>query len=139
MLKQLSLFKGKRQRGVKQPSAKEFATHVMIADTLRRWGTAGWRWTHLPFGEKRNVITGARLKRMGVQRGWPDFLLCSPFPATAHFLEIKRHGGGLSPEQEELQQWFVVNGYPYEVADNYGDAIKILKDWGAVRSTIEVQ
>jgi hypothetical protein len=38
----------------------------------------GWQWTHLPFGEKRSAVTGARLKRMGTKRGWPDFILLSP-------------------------------------------------------------
>jgi hypothetical protein len=138
MFAQLSLFKGKRQRGVKAPPAKEFATHVMIADALRRWGTRGWRWTHLPFGEKRSPRTGARLKRMGTQKGWPDLVLLCPFPPQLHMLEIKRKGEKLRPEQEDLCEWCKANGYIYETADNFKDALAILSDWGAVRTRVEV-
>ena len=35
--RQLSLFEGKRQRGVAAPPPKEFATHCALADLLRRW------------------------------------------------------------------------------------------------------
>lgn len=130
---QLPLF-GKRRRTGR--GSKEFNTHVMVADILQRWGTTGWRWTHLPFGENRNPVTGARLKRMGTKRGWPDFILCSPYPAKAHFLELKRKGGVLSDEQLDLMQWFKANEYAYEVADNFKDAIDILKQWGAVRASV---
>ena len=40
--RQLSLFKGKRQRGVAAPPPKEFATHCALADLLRRWTMPGW-------------------------------------------------------------------------------------------------
>jgi hypothetical protein len=52
------------------PAAKEFSIHCAIADVVRRWCRPDWVWTHLPFGEHRSAITGARLKRMGVNRGW---------------------------------------------------------------------
>jgi hypothetical protein len=138
MVGQLSLFGGKRQRGLRPPKAKEFVLHVLVADILRKWGTTGWRWTHLPFGEKRNVITGARLKRMGAQRGWPDFILLSPYPPTVHFLELKREGAALTDEQGELSEWLLLHGYKYAVADNFRDAVNILRDWGAVRASVAI-
>jgi hypothetical protein len=142
---QLTLF-GKRQR--KKRAAPEFNLHVLIADILNRWGTPDWRWTHLPFGEHRNAITGARLKRMGTKRGWPDFVLLSPrehlvdgevwrWPfGKAHFLELKRKGAQLSDDQAELGAWLMDNGYPYRVADNFDEALTILKCWGAVRVSV---
>lgn len=130
---QLLLF-GKRRRTGR--GSKEFNLHVMVADILARWGTTGWRWTHLPFGENRNPVTGARLKRMGTQRGWPDFILCSPYPPKAHFLELKRQGGELSDEQRKLMLWFKANGYEYEVASNFKVALDTLKMWGAVRASV---
>lgn len=129
---QLTLFRKQRR----PRAAPEFNLHVLIANILRRWGSKGWDWTHLPFGEHRNAITGGRLKRMGTQRGWPDFILCSPYPPKAHFLELKRKGGTLTDEQAELMEWFAVNEYAYAVADNFTDAIAILKDWGAVRASV---
>jgi len=135
---QLSLFGGKRQRGVKRPSAPEYALHCMVADTLRRWGNSDWRWTHIASGEKRTPRTAGRLKRMGVQKGWHDFILLSP-QGRAHFLELKRKGGSLTDEQCELAEWMRHAGYPFAMADNYNDAVIALRDWGAVRTTIEVQ
>lgn len=139
---QLSLFKGKRQRGVKPKPAKEFATHVMIADVLRKWQTPGWRWTHLPFGEHRNAITGARLKRMGTQVGWPDFILLKPLndfldgPQRCHFLELKRQGVGLTEFQQSFKVWCDINDFPYAWCDNFNAALAQLKEWGAVRAQI---
>ena len=115
----------------------------MVADVLERWATKGWQWTHLPFGEHRNAITGARLKRMGTKRGWPDFILLPPLPdehvpwaRIAHFLELKRKGGLLTDEQFELMEWLTINGYEYKVCDNFDDAIYVLRNWGALKSTI---
>src|SRR4029077_18727015 len=146
---QLSLFKGKRQRGVKAPASKEIHTHFMIADILRRWQTPGWRWTHFPAGEYRHPATAMRLKRMGVQVGWPDFILLSPkagngsilnpltmtptalFAGDAHFLELKRKGQKLSEFQEAFAAFCISNGYPYYWTDNFKDAVAQLKAWGA--------
>lgn len=32
-------------------------------------------WSYMPFGEKRNITTGALLKKKGTKKGVPDFLL----------------------------------------------------------------
>ena len=151
---QLSLFKSKRQHGVKAPPAKEINTHFMVADTLRRWQTPGWRWTHFPAGEWRHPGTAMRLKRMGVQVGWPDFILLSPktgagsilnpltlraetlFPGRVHFLELKRKGQKLSEFQEAFAGFCISNGYAYYWADNFKDALAQLKTWGAVRASV---
>ena len=95
MTGQLSLFKSKRQRGVahvRRP--KEFALHCAVADTVKRWILPDWIWTHFPAGEHRSVITGARLKRMGLNRGFPDFQFFHRNGRVC-FLELKRHGNSL--------------------------------------------
>ena len=144
----------------RESSPKEFALQVSVADILNRWAVHGWRWTHIPMGESRGDperarITGARLKRMGTKRGWPDFILCSPaapadkyrdglvqeldpvvLPGQAHFLELKRKGEQLSDDQRELSVWMQANGFPYEVADDFKTALAILKHWGAVRARV---
>jgi hypothetical protein len=135
-MQQLHLFKGKNQRGVKLPPAPEFNLHVMVADTLQRWGTRGWRYTHIPSGEWRHPITAMRLKRMGTMRGWSDFILLSPRPSRTHFLELKRKRGKLSEHQLEFQTWCYDNGVEYAVCDDYRTALDKLRDWGAVRATV---
>jgi hypothetical protein len=140
---QLHLFGGKRQRG-RSPSRKlEFSLHVQVADVLRRWQTPGWRWSHFPAGEWRHPGTAARLKRMGLQVGWPDFILLAPRsfasdprPGQAHFLELKRQGATLSNYQHAFMEFATTNGYPYIWCDNFKDAIHHLKAWGAVRVSV---
>ena len=119
----------------KPPPAPEIAVHCMVADILRRWGTPGWRWTHLPFGEYRPPATAARLKRMGVQKGWADFVLLGP-GGKVHFLELKREGAKLSDDQKEFGWWCMENCVPFEWTDRFDTAVEILKGWGAVRATI---
>jgi len=131
---------GKRKTAARRPL--EFSLHVAVADVLRRWSTPGWRWTHLPFGEHRNAITGARLKRMGTQVGWPDFVLLSPailpdLSGVAHFLELKREGAKLSEFQQAFADFCVDNHYPHYWTANFADAVNMLKTWGAVRASVK--
>jgi|SRR5262245_45606472 len=136
--RQLHLFKGSRQRGTAAPPPTEFSLHVLIADTLRRWIVPGWLFTHMPMGELRQPITAARLKRMGVTPGWPDFLLLAPHRGGAHWLELKRPGSGgrLTDEQAEFGYWCGANGYPHAIVTTYPEALDVLKRWGAVRANI---
>lgn len=134
---QLSLFK--KNHRVRRAAPLEFATHCLIADTLRRWQSPGWRWTHFPAGEKRNPRTAGRLKRMGVARGWPDFVLLSPLPdPRAHFLEVKRQDEHLNEAQVEFQEFCELNQYQHAVVFTYADALTQLKVWGAVRVSVSV-
>lgn len=140
--RQLNLFRSRRQRGEAAPSAREFETHCMVADTLRRWASPNWVWCHYPAGEYRQDATGARLKRMGVLPGVSDFLLFPPLGAPeprCHFLELKRRGKKLNGPQAEFALWAQLNKYPFEVADTYEKAVAILKGWGALWSGVKVQ
>ena len=136
--RQLSLFKGKRQRGTKPPPPLAFASHVVIADLLRRWCNPQWEFTHLPLGEKRNVVTAARLKRMGVMPGWPDFFFCGPNRSML-WLELKRKGNSLSEAQKKIAAHLRQCGFEYLVTDNVNEAIAWLKTHGVLPSTIRVQ
>jgi hypothetical protein len=145
--RQLSLFKGKRQRGVKPPPALEFETHCALADTLRRAVTPGWLWTHFPAGEERPAhidkrgrrvsSEGARLKRMGLKPGWADFLFVSP-AGRLHCLELKRGNAPLNDAQQDFRDAITLCGVPYAVARSYDEAIQILTSWGAVRVRVSV-
>jgi hypothetical protein len=134
MAGQLSLFKGKRQRGVRPPPPKEFALHCMVADILRRWINPTWRFTHLPMGELRDKATAMRLKRMGVMPGWPDFLLIGP--GRVFFLELKRQGQKATGEQSEVAGHLMACGCGYLLTDNFEDALGTLRDLGIVRAAV---
>ena len=101
----------------------EFSIHVQLADILRRWCNPQWRWTHFPSGEtrgdhrvnpktgKRYSLTGARLKRMGTQPGWPDFQFFGPQRQT-FFLELKRlKRGVVSDEQSDVFGHLIACGH----------------------------
>ena len=119
----------------KPPPASEFSLHVMTADVLGRWISPGWIFTHLASGEHRNKVTAARLKRMGLKPGWPDFVLLSP-TGQAHFLELKRRGGRLSESQRDFADWCAEYGCTFAVADDFDSALAILREWGAVRTSV---
>ena len=119
----------------KPPPAPEFALQCMVADILNRWITPGWRFSHFPAGELRNKVTAARLKRMGLARGWADLILLSP-AALAHFLELKRRGEKPSDDQEDFAAFCQAAGYPCEWTDSFDVALAILKRWGALRTGI---
>ena len=136
--RQLSLFKSKRQRGVAPPSATEFALHCAVADLIRRFIMPGWRFTHLPMGEFRNEMTAARLKRMGVTRGWPDLMFINA-TGQVYFLELKRRGNRLTEDQAALAAFLRDAGISYHCVDNFRDAVMTLKTWGIVRTGIDVQ
>lgn len=151
MTGQLSLFKGKRQRGVKPPPALEFATCCLLADTIDRWIMPQWRWTHLPFGEhrdhkvnpktgKRYSPTGQRLKRLGTKTGWPDYIFVGP-NRSVFWLEFKRAGGRgrLSTDQIDIGAHVVACGFSYLCTSSYDDAVRTLVDLGILRGGIHVQ
>jgi hypothetical protein len=136
--KQLSLFKGKRQRGVAPPPPLEFHLACAVSVTLSRWISPGWIFNHIPLGELRPKEAGRRLKRMGTRPGWPDIIIFAPQGRGPFFLELKRRGGRLTAEQEEFQRWAQSNGYPFEVANSFDGALAILQRWGAVRTGITI-
>lgn len=140
--RQLNLFRSRRQRGTRiDYSPLEFEMHCAVADTLRRWLTPNWVFTHIPLGEYRSAITGARLKRMGANPGWPDFILIPPWLEVSrpHFLELKRRGAKLTEPQAGFALWCKLNQCPHAVAYSYEQAVVILKGWGALWPGVHVQ
>jgi hypothetical protein len=135
-VQQLHLLKSKKYRG-KAPPPLEFASHVLLADMLRRSCNPQWEWTHLPLGEKRHIGTAVRLKRMGARPGWPDFLFAGP-NAKLVWLELKRKGNKLNEAQQEIEQHLRECGFEYLVTDNVNEAIAWLKRLGILRATIGV-
>jgi hypothetical protein len=149
-MRQLSLFKSKRQRGIAPPPPLEFATHATLADICKRWINPHWKFTHLPLGEhrehrinpktgKRYSLTGQRLQRMGVQPGWPDFIFGGP-NAQVFWLELKRFKTGrLSEDQSEVLAHLVACGFAVLVTTSLDDAVATLKQAGILRSNVELQ
>jgi hypothetical protein len=122
-----------RKASIERP--KELALHMAVADVLRRFARADWRWSHFPAGEHRDVRTAAKLKAMGVQRGWPDFVLFDP-AGRLHALELKRRGENLSEDQEAFQERAISHGVPHSVSRSVDEALAVLDAWGTLRVKI---
>ena len=131
-VRQLSLFKSRRQRGVVPPSPKEFAVHCALADTIRKSINRGWEWTHIGHGELRSPGAAARLKRMGLRPGFPDFIFVGPRHSVV-WLELKREGGRLSEDQARIAKHLIASGFPYLCTDSLKDAVATLCDLGVLR------
>lgn len=121
-----------RQRA---PLPKEVQTHVAIADALRVGAVAGWAWTHFPAGEARDDVVGAKLKRMGLKPGWPDFLLIHP-SGVLFCLELKRGRALLRPEQMDFMMMCRARGIPHAVVRSFDEAVRQLSEWGALRLSV---
>lgn len=133
----LQIIEGRRARPrkAKIPRPKEHKLQSDVAAVLADHCLPEWRWTHFPAGERRDVITGARLKRFGLQRGWPDVQLVSP-AGLFHGLELKRPGGDLTEDQEAFRLWCIRSGVPHAVAYTIDEALTALDDWKCLRIKI---
>jgi hypothetical protein len=135
--RQLHLFGNKRQRGTAPPSPSEFQLHCAVVDVVRRWIMPQWIFTHIASGERRDKVTAARLKRMGVTAGFPDMLFIGP--GRVCWIELKAKGGRLSEAQAAIASHLITVGHGYLCSDSFDDVIATLKEWGIVRSGITVQ
>jgi hypothetical protein len=133
----LALARGKKVRLRKAPSippGKELASiHIPIASLLKVAVNPEWRWTHIGHGGfLLDPRTAARLKAMGLQAGWPDFIFIGPprlmgAGVQVAFLELKRKGSKLSEEQKGFFTWLHAHKVPCEVADTIEAAIGFLE------------
>jgi hypothetical protein len=85
----------------------------------------------IPNGEKRNKITGYRLKLMGVKAGYPDIFIAEPkerFPGL--YIEMKRvKGGKLSPIQDTVISKLLKRGYAVKVCAGMEDAKGVILNY----------
>lgn len=116
----------------------EYEMQVTVAEALTMCSAQGWLWTHFPAGEHRHPAVAAKLKAMGLKKGWPDLLLLSP-EGVLHALELKRGKAPLKPEQEGFRDACLARGVPWAVARSVDEALRILHDWGAVRLRLRVR
>lgn len=134
--RQLHLFKSRRQRGEALPTPKELELHTRLVKLVRTWINRDWLMTHFASGEKRDLLTAVRLKRMGVMRGFPDLVFFGPNRTTV-FLELKRADGSeLTHEQEAVRDRLQACGFSYTCTDNLRDALAVLKHYGIVRAEV---
>lgn len=118
------------------PVPKEEVLHRDVAKLLRDHALPQWQWTHVGHGANyTSAREGARMKALGVCRGWPDFVFISPY-GSVRCLELKRLGGELTEEQEAFRMWCIPHGVPYVVAWTMDQVLAAMDSWGCLRIKI---
>lgn len=112
----------------------EMDLHMYVVGLLSTAKAHGVEWRHVPNGELRDKATGAKLKRMGVWPGSLDFDIFIPNMRPC-FLEVKGNGGKLSPEQKDFIARMTAMGCGCGWARTPEQALKLLVEWGAVRTS----
>ena len=107
----------------RSPEAQLQAT---VVEHLRLRAKPDVLWLHVPNGERRDKITGA--KRMGVLAGASDLLLWHRGYSFA--LELKSDGGRLSDAQLEFLARFNDAGGHSAVAESIDRALACMEAWG---------
>lgn len=123
------LLKAMREAGYAPARAHpERDLHEAVERFLSRAWPADLPYTHVPNGELRARSVAARLKRMGVKPGWPDFIFILP-GAVLHALELKASKGSMSPHQVAFRDALLAQGGQYAVARTLEDVELILTAW----------
>lgn len=81
---------------------------------------------------KRSAVMGHELKLMGMYPGAADLLIV--VEGRAHFLELKAPGGMQSASQRDFQAHCIQENIPYEIVFSLADALKVLSNWGAIKT-----
>ena len=85
---------------------------------------------HIPNEGQRSAITGAHLRQQGMKKGFPDLFL----PVARHgkhglFIEMKRRGGRVSPDQAWWLERLNDQGYAATVCYGWDEARKVIEHY----------
>lgn len=80
-------------------------------------------WHHSPNEGKRSDLQGAKLKKMGMQTGWPDLDIIDG-NKTVH-VEFKTSTGRQSREQKNIQKRIEEQGHIYCLCRSYDEFTEI--------------
>lgn len=124
----------------------ELNLHYSVAELLGNLASKDVIWWHTANGNV-GARYGAKLKRMGVKPGVPDFTILIPTPTTdfgggrdpmVAFLELKAGKGVLSEPQKLFRDAVDRIGCFHHVSYDYDDAVKWLRNMGAIKRNIRV-
>ena len=109
----------------------EDAIQMALLEWLRLYDRGAWELTHhSPNGGARSAVTGARLKAMGVRRGFPDLTLWLPrggFHGLA--VELKAAKGRPTPEQLDWLAHMSAIGWRAEVCCGFEAAQDVIASY----------
>ena len=105
----------------RRKASPEDQIHRAILDYFRWALPHGWIVFHPANGGKRDKVTAAKLKGLGVVAGIPDLMIVGPECFLA-VIEVKTATGRLSLEQAKMKDKFMDLGVPYAIARSIDDA-----------------
>lgn len=109
-------------------SPAERLIHIAIVDYLNAVLPDSHLVAHL-YNNPRSASAGAAAKRMGMLAGIPDLLILRPL-GRVMFIEVKKVGGRLSPEQTAFRLFCKQWGVPHAVCRSIEDARGFLTEHG---------
>lgn len=115
--------------------AAEVDIHCAIVKLLQLKAKPSLIYFHVPNGERRDKITAAKLKRMGVRAGVPDLVFVLP-GGCAGFMEVKSDSPRLSPEQREFIEDSIALGARCTVVRSVDEAEAVLSTWGVLKGSV---
>lgn len=116
-------------------ASPEYQLQCAVVDHLRLRAKPKVYWTAIPMGEKRDTVTGARIKRMGGRAGAPDlFFIVDGVP---YGLELKAGSKARSTAAQiaTADDWRAAGGV-YRVAHDIDEVLAILSGWKILRRGI---
>jgi hypothetical protein len=122
----------------------EAAIQRAVIEHLRLRAKPDVLWLHVPNGERRDKITGAKLKRMGVLAGASDLLLfrsgacphCNSARLEGFALELKAPRGRPSEAQLNFMARFAAAGGHTCFASDVDRALAALESWQLLRGRL---
>ena len=106
-------------------SQAEFRLSCAVTDYLACALPVDVPYTHFPAGEYRTAATGARLKRMGLKPGWPDYLI--QWRGRLVCIELKAAKGSVSEAQGMVGFNLITHGAIWEVCKSLEDVENVLR------------
>jgi hypothetical protein len=111
----------------------ETEEHIKLALWL---DNSGILWLHVPNEGERSNHAQVQMKRMGLKKGAPDFLIFEPPPRKVGkvglAIELKR-ADGLGRRPEEQKKWLAnlrSKGWEAHFCDGYEEALTLLRNLG---------
>ena len=106
---------------------QEDMLQIAVADYLRRVLPKHIPFSHFPAGELRTPRVGAKLKRFGLAKGWPDFIILTN---PVIFIELKSDKGRMSQSQKDFAVLAQEAGHRYFVARDLPTIESALQKFG---------
>jgi len=121
-------------------SQSESEIQIQIVELLKTVLKGDVLWTFFPAGEagggRGGRVRGARLKRMGLQPGWPDLQFL--YKGRYYGMEVKTKTGRLSQSQRRMHSLMEDQGISVAVVRSINDVLERANEWKILTRTAAV-